>query len=42
MTVYDSLRTWCEIDLDAMLHNFMVARRHLPDQVLLAAVVYGN
>ena len=42
MTVYDSLRTWCEIDLDAMLHNFMAARRHLPDQVLLAAVIKAN
>ena len=43
MTVCDaSLRTWCEIDLDAMLHNFMAARHHLPDEVLLAAVVKAN
>ncbi len=43
MTVCDAtLRTWCEIDLDAMLHNFMAARHHLPDRVLLAAVVKAN
>ena len=43
MTVCDaSLRTWCEIDLSAMLHNFMAARRHLPDEVLLAAVIKAN
>ena len=43
MTVCDaSLRTWCEIDLDAMLHNFMAARHHLPDEVLLAAVIKAN
>ena len=37
-----SLRTWCEIDLDAMLHNFMAARRHLPDEVLLSAVIKAD
>ena len=43
MTVQDgSLRTWAEIDLDAMLHNFMAARHHLPDRVLLAAVIKAN
>ena len=42
MTIDASLRTWCEIDLDAMLHNFMAARHHLPDQVLLAAVIKAN
>lgn len=42
MTVCDTLRTWCEIDLDAMLHNFTAARRHLPDEVLLAAVIKAN
>ena len=43
MTVCDEfLRTWCEIDLDAMLRNFMAARHHLPDEVLLAAVVKAN
>lgn len=42
MTCDASLRTWCEIDLDAMLSNFMAARRHLPDEVLLAAVVKAN
>ena len=42
MKVDASLRTWCEIDLDAMLHNFMAARHHLPDDVLLAAVIKAN
>ena len=42
MRVYDTLRTWCEIDLSAMLHNFMAARRHLSDKVLLAAVIKAN
>ena len=42
MKVDTSLRTWCEIDLDAMLHNFMAARHHLPDDVLLAAVIKAN
>lgn len=43
MTICDhSLRTWCEIDLDAMLHNFMAARHHLPDEVLLAAVIKAD
>ena len=42
MRVYDTLRTWCEIDLSAMLHNFLAARRHLPDKVLLAAVIKAN
>ena len=43
MTVCDtSLRTWAEIDLDAMLHNFMAARHHLPDEVLLAAVIKAD
>ena len=42
MKIDASLRTWCEIDLDAMLHNFMAARHHLPDDVLLAAVIKAN
>ena len=43
MTICDaSLRTWAEIDLDAMLRNFMAARHHLPDEVLLAAVIKAN
>ncbi len=42
MTVFDTLRTWCEVDLSAMLHNFLAARRHLPDEVLLAAVIKAN
>lgn len=42
MTRDDSLRTWCEIDLDAMLHNFLAARRHLPNEVLLAAVIKAD
>ncbi len=42
MMIETSLRTWAEIDLDAMLHNFMAARHHLPDEVLLAAVIKAN
>jgi len=43
MTVVDPpLRTWAEIDLDALLHNFLAARRHLPDRVLLSAVIKAN
>ena len=42
MALDASLRTWCEIDLDAMLHNFMAARHHLPDEVLLSAVIKAN
>ena len=42
MRFESSLRTWAEIDLDAMLHNFMAARHHLPDEVLLAAVIKAN
>lgn len=42
MEYASSLRTWAEIDLDAMLRNFLAARRHLPDEVLLAAVVKAN
>ena len=37
-----SLRTWAEIDLDAMLSNFMAARHHLPDDVLIAAVIKAD
>ena len=42
MTCESSFRTWCEIDLSAMLHNFLAARRHLPDDVLLAAVIKAD
>ena len=35
-------RTWAEIDLDALLYNFLAARRHLPDSVLLSAVIKAN
>ena len=42
MKVESTLRTWAEIDLSAMLHNFMAARHHLPDEVLLAAVIKAN
>ncbi len=38
----EGLRTWAEIDLSAMLHNFMAARHHLPDDVLLAAVIKAD
>ena len=32
---YDTLRTWAEVDLDAIMHNFMAARNHLPGNMKL-------
>ena len=29
--IFDSLRTWAEIDLDAIEHNFTAAKKHLPE-----------
>ena len=40
--VFDSLRTWAEIDLDAIKHNFMAARAHLPKEMKLLATVKAN
>ena len=36
------LRAWAEIDLSALEHNFDAAREHLPQGVLLSAVIKAN
>ena len=38
----DSLRTWAEVDLDAITHNFMAARNHLPKDMKLLVTVKAN
>ena len=38
----DSLRTWAEVDLDAVLHNFMAARNHLSENMKLLVTVKAN
>jgi len=38
----DSLRTWAEVDLDAVLHNFAAARNHLPEQMKLLVTMKAN
>ncbi|MBQ8288380.1 MAG: alanine racemase [Clostridia bacterium] len=38
----DKLRTWAEIDLDALEHNFDAARRHLPASMKLLVVLKAN
>ena len=38
----DSLRTWAEVDLDAVLHNFLAARNRLPEHMKLLATVKAN
>lgn len=38
----DSLRTWAEVDLDAVTHNFMAARNHLPKDMKLLVTVKAN
>lgn len=40
--IFDSLRTWAEVDLDAILHNFRAARDHLPSQMKLLVTVKAN
>jgi len=39
---YDTLRTWAEVDLDAIMHNFMAARNHLPGNMKLLVTVKAN
>lgn len=41
-TITDKLRTWAEIDLGALEHNFEAARRHLPASMKLLAVLKAN
>ena len=38
----DSLRTWAEVDLDAIEHNFLAARNHLPKDMKLLVTVKAN
>lgn len=38
----DSLRTWAEVDLDAVLHNFLAARNRLPEHMKLLVTVKAN
>ena len=38
----DSLRTWAEVDLDAVEQNFMAARNHLPKNMKLLVTVKAN
>lgn len=38
----DTLRTWAEVDLDAIEYNFMAARNHLPKEMKLLVTVKAN
>lgn len=40
--IFDTLRTWAEVDLDAVAHNFMAARNHLPKEMKLLATIKAN
>ena len=40
--IFDTLRTWAEVDLDAIEHNFMAARNHLPKEMKLLATIKAN
>lgn len=40
--IYDTLRTWAEVDLDALQHNFMAARKRLPGNMKLLVTVKAN
>lgn len=39
---FDTLRTWAEVDLDAIAHNFRAARDHLPKDMKLLVTVKAN
>ena len=39
---FDTLRTWAEVDLDAISHNFWAARNHLPKDMKLLVTVKAN
>ena len=39
---FDSLRTWAEVDLDALQHNFYAARNRLPEDMKLLVTVKAN
>ena len=40
--LFDTLRTWAEVDLDAIEHNFNAARKHLPEHMKLLVTVKAN
>ena len=40
--IFDTLRTWAEVDLDAIEHNFNAARSHLPEHMKLLVTVKDN
>ncbi len=40
--IYDSLRTWAEVDLDAVRENHRALKRLLPEDVKIAAVIKAN
>ena len=39
---FDSLRTWAEVDLDAIEYNYLAARNHLPEDMKLLVTVKAN
>ena len=40
--LFETLRTWAEVDLDALEHNFRAARDHLPPHMKLLVTVKAN
>lgn len=40
--IFHRMRTWAEIDLDAVEHNFNVVRNALPEEIKLLAVIKAN
>ena len=40
--IFDTLRTWAEVDLDAIIHNFHAARARLPEHMKLLVTVKAN
>ena len=39
---FDTLRTWAEVDLDAIEHNFLAIRKHLPEKTKVLVTVKAN
>ena len=39
---FDTLRTWAEVDLDAIEHNLLAVRKHLPEKMKLLVTVKAN
>ena len=40
--IFETLRTWAEVDLDALQHTFNAVRKHLPAQMKLLVTVKAN